>query len=95
MEVCSIIIAFVAVAILGLFAYTTQAIATICKHGGVTIRIIREEQDIKIPIVPETVMSKADQEAMDKYNEQQSEFLNSIRNLQKIFINDDQMSKED
>lgn len=95
MEIWLAMLAIVALSVLAITAFALQSIATICKHGGVTIRIIQEESDTKIPIVPETVMSKEDQEAMDKYNEEQSEFLNSIRNLQKLFIAEDQMSKED
>ena len=95
MEICSIIIAFVAVTILGLFAYTAQAIAIICKHGGVTIRIIREEQDTKIPTEPAMVMSEEEKAAMNKYNEEQAAFLSSISNLQKLFLSEDQMVGED
>ena len=95
MEIWLIAVASIIVAVFLITVYALNSIATICKHGGVTIRVIREEQDTKIPIVPETVMSKEDQDAIDKYNEEQSQFLSSIRNLQKIFVGDDQMTGED
>ena len=95
MEVCLIIIAIVAISILALTAAGLQAIASICKHGGVTIRIIREAPDVIVATAPETAMSKEEQDAMDKYNEDQNKFLNSIRNLQKLFIYDEQMTGED
>lgn len=95
MEVCLIIIAIVAISILALTVAGLQAITTICKHGGVTIRVIREGQNVRVVTAQETVMSKEDQDAIDKYNEEQSQFLSSIRNLQKIFVGDDQMTGED
>ena len=95
MEICLIIIAIVAISILALAVAGLQAIAGICKHGGVTIRVIREEPDGIVATAPETDMSKEEQAAMDKYNEEQSQFLNSIRNLQKLFISDEQMPGED
>ena len=88
--VVTVIIAILALAVAGL-----QAIANICKHGGVTIRVIQEAPDAIVATAPETVMSKEEQDAMDKYNEEQSAFLNSIRNLQKLFIYDEQMTGED
>lgn len=95
MEVCLIIIATVAISILALTAAGLQAIASICKHGGVTIHIIQDSPADKTPIAPNVVLSKEEQDAMDKYNEDQNKFLNSIRNLQKLFIYDEQMTGED
>ena len=84
----------VMVSILALTVAGLQAIASICKHGGVTIRVIREAPDVIVATAPETDMSKEEQAAMDKYNEEQSQFLSSIRNLQKLFISDEQMPVE-
>ena len=95
MEAWIAMLALVALSILAITAFALQSIATICKHGGVTIRVIREEQNVRVVTAPETVMSKEDQDAIDKYNEEQSQFLSSIRNLQKIFVGDDQMTGED
>lgn len=88
--VVTVIIAILALAVAGL-----QAIANICKHGGVTIHVIQEAPDAIVATAPETAMSKEEQDAMDKYNEDQNKFLNSIRNLQKLFIYDEQMTGED
>ena len=95
METCLVVIVIVTVSILALAVAGLQAIANICKHGGVTIRVIQDSPNDKTPIVPNTVLSKEEQDAVDKYNEEQSAFLNSIRNLQKLFIYDEQMTGED
>lgn len=95
MELWLVVIAIVTVSILALTVAGLQAIAGICKHGGVTIRVIREAPDVIVATAPETVMSKEEQAAMEKYNEEQSQFLSSIRNLQKLFISDEQMPGED
>ena len=95
MEICIAMVAATMISILALAVAGLQAIANICKHGGVTIRVIQDSPNDKTPIVPNTVLSKEEQDAMDKYNEDQNKFLNSIRNLQKLFIYDEQMTGED
>ncbi len=95
MEIWLIAVVSIIVAVFLITVYALNSIATICKHGGVTIRVIREEQNVRVVTAQETVMSKEDQDAIDKYNEEQSQFLSSIRNLQKIFVGDDQMTGED
>ena len=95
MEIWLIAVAFIFMAIFALFIAGLKAIAIICKHGGVTIRIIREEQDTKIPTEPATVMSEEEKAAMNKYNDEQAAFLSSIRNMQKLFLSEDQMVGED
>lgn len=95
MEIWLIAVASIIVAVFLITVYALNSIATICKHGGVTIRVIREEQNVRVVTAPETVMSKEDQDAIDKYNEEQSQFLSSIRNLQKIFVGDDRKTGED
>ena len=95
MEICIAMVAATMIAILALAVAGLQAIANICKHGGVTIRVIQDSLSDKTPIVPNAVLSKEEQDAMDKYNEDQNKFLNSIRNLQKLFIYDEQMTGED
>lgn len=95
MEIWLIAVVSIIVAVFLITVYALNSIATICKHGGVTIRVIREGQNVRVVTAQETVMSKEDQDAIDKYNEEQSQFLSSIRNLQKIFVGDDQMTGED
>ena len=95
MEIWLAMVVTVIIAILTLAVAGLQAIAGICKHGGVTIHIIQDSPNDKTPIVPNVVLSKEEQAAMDKYNEDQNKFLNSIRNLQKLFIYDEQMTGED
>ena len=95
MEIWLAVIALVIFTLFGLAVVALQTIAGICKHGGVTIHIIQDSPNDKTPIVPNVVLSKEEQDAMDKYNEDQNKFLNSIRNLQKLFIYDEQMTGED
>lgn len=95
MEIWLLVIALLITAILAIIVGTLSIVATICKHGGVTIHIIQDSPNDKTPIVPNVVLSKEEQDAMDKYNEDQNKFLNSIRNLQKLFIYDEQMTGED
>ena len=95
MEIWLIAVVSIIVAVFLITVYALNSIATICKHGGVTIRVIQEGQIRTTATEPEKVMSKEDQDAIDKYNEEQSQFLSSIRNLQKIFVGDDQMTGED
>ena len=95
METCLVIIALVAVAILLIVVAGLQAIASICKHGGVTIHIIQDSLPDTTVSEPVQEMSAEEKAALDKYNEEQMSFLGSIRNLQKLFIGEDQMAKED
>ena len=95
MEIWLAVIALVIFVLFGLAVVALQIIAASVKHGGVTIHIIQDSPNDKTPIVPNTVLSKEEQDAMDKYNEDQNKFLNSIRNLQKLFIYDEQMTGED
>ena len=95
MEIWLAVIALVIFTLFGLAVVALQTIAASIKHGGVTIHIIQDSPNDKTPIVPNVVLSKEEQDAMDKYNEDQNKFLNSIRNLQKLFIYDEQMTGED
>lgn len=95
MEAWIAIIAIIALAIFTITAAVIQAIAVICKHGGVTIHVILDSPADTTATEPAMVLTEEEQKAMDEYNKQQSEFLSSIRNLQKLFIYEDQMVKED
>ena len=95
MELCLVCTAIASVSILLIVVAGLQAIASICKQGGVTIRIIQEQQCGNKPIEQESAMSKEEKDAIDQYNAEQSAFISSIRNLQKMFIGEDQMPGED
>lgn len=95
MEIWLAVIALVIFTLFGLAVVALQTIAASIKHGGVTIRIIQDSPNDKTPTVPNVVISKEEQDAIDKYNEEQSQFMSSIRNLQQLFITSDQMTGED
>ena len=95
MNIWLAVIALVIFVLFGLAVVALQIIAASVRHGGVTIHIIQDSPNDKTPIIPNVVLSKEEQDDMDKYNEDQNKFLNSIRNLQKLFIYDEQMTGED
>lgn len=90
MEIWIIVSTMLFAAIFIMTVFALNAIATICKHGGVTIRIIQEKHYDNEPTEPAHTMSEEEQKIMDDYNKEQSTFMSSIRNLQSLFVNKDQ-----
>jgi hypothetical protein len=84
MDLWLMVIVSLLTAIFSITVFALNAIATICKHGGVTIRVIQDSPRISEPTQPYE-MSEEEKKALQQWNEDQAKIVESYKNFQEKY----------